>query len=118
MADRVRAIMPHGVDAIFDLVGGDALRSVAGLVKDGTKIISAADPATAQEFGGSAVDRDRSTRALSAVAQLVATGKLDPHVSDVVPLERAGEALHAVESGHARGKVVIAVGAGGALSAG
>ena len=112
MSDRVRAIMPDGVDAIFDLVGGASLRAVAGLVKDGSKIISAADPATAQELGGAAVDRDRSTRALSAVAQLVATGKLDPHVSDVVPFERAGDALHAVESGHARGKVVIAVSAG------
>ncbi len=114
VADRVRAIMPGGVDAVFDLVGGDALRAVAGLVKDGSKIISAADPATAQEFGGSAVERDRSTQRLAEVAALVATGKLDPHVSDIVPLERAGDALHAVESGHARGKVVIAVSTGGA----
>ena len=55
--DRVRAIMPDGVDAIFDLVGGDALRAVAGLVKDGSSIISAADPGTAHELGGRAVER-------------------------------------------------------------
>ena len=39
-------------------------------------------------------------------------GKLDlvdPHAVDVRPLDEAGEALHAVESGHARGKVVIRV---------
>ena len=112
IADRVRAIMPDGVDAVFDLVGGAALRAVAGLVKDGSKIISAADYATAQELGGSAVERDRSTQALTEVARLVADGKLDPHVSDVVPLERAGDALHAVESGHARGKVVVSVSEG------
>ena len=108
-ADRIRAIMSDGVDAIFDLVGGDALREVAGLVKDGSKIISAADAATAAEFGGAAVERDRSTRTFTEVAQLVADGKLDPHVEDIVPFERAGDALHAVESGHARGKVVISV---------
>jgi NADPH2:quinone reductase len=113
VVDRVRAIMPGGVDAIFDLVGGVALREVVGLVQDRAKIISAADPATAEELGGAAVQRDRSTQTLSKVAQLVANGKLDPHVSDVVPLERAGDALHAVESGHARGKVVIEVSAGG-----
>jgi NADPH:quinone reductase-like Zn-dependent oxidoreductase len=107
--ERIRAILPDGVDAIFDLVGGDALREVAGLVRDGSKIISAADPGAAAEFGGSAVERDRSTAALTEVAKLVSGGKLDPHVSDVVPLNRAGDALHAVESGHARGKVVIAV---------
>jgi len=104
---RIRAIMPDGVDAILDLVGGAALREVAGLVKDGSKIVSAADPATARELGGGAVERDRTTKALADVAELVAGGKLDPHVEDIVPLERAADALHAVESGHARGKVVI-----------
>ena len=43
------------------------------------------------------------------MAQLVVDGKLDPHVGDVVPLERAGDALAGVEAGHTRGKVVISV---------
>jgi NADPH:quinone reductase-like Zn-dependent oxidoreductase len=107
--ERIRQLMPDGVDALFDLVGGDALRSVGRLVRDGAKLISSADPATAAEFGGSAVERDRSGTVLARVAQLVADGKLDPHVSDVLPLDQAADALSAVESGHARGKVVVEV---------
>jgi len=40
---------------------------------------------------------------------LVAEGKLDPHVEDILPLDQAGEALAAVEVGHAKGKVVLQV---------
>jgi NADPH:quinone reductase-like Zn-dependent oxidoreductase len=41
----------------------------------------------------------------------VVDGKLDPHVTQTFPLDRAGEALRTVEDGHARGKIVIEVAA-------
>ena len=109
VADRVREILPDGVDAVLDLVGGDALRAVAGLAKGARRIVSAADPATAAEVGGAAVLRARTGAVLGEVAGLVATGKIDPHVNETFPLAEAGEALAAVERGHARGKVVLAV---------
>lgn len=40
--DRIRAAAPH-VDAVFDLVGDDALRTVATLVTDPSKVASVAD---------------------------------------------------------------------------
>ena len=43
---RVRQLMPDGVDAIFDLAGGDGLRAVADLVADRDKLVSAGDPGT------------------------------------------------------------------------
>ena len=46
---------------------------------------------------------------LDAVAQLVVDGALNPFVTATFPLEQAGEALRAVEGGHARGKVVLEV---------
>ncbi len=110
VADRIRAILPDGVDAIFDLAGGDGLRAVAGLVADRGKLISAGDPTTVAEVGGHLIERDRSSRVLKIVAALVANGKLDPHVEDVRPLDEAADAIAAVEIGHAKGKVVIAVG--------
>ncbi len=105
---RIKEILPDGVDAILDLAGGDGLRAVAGLVADRNKLISAGDPSVA-ELGGHMIERDRTGRVLEIVGSLVAGDKLDPHVEDVRPLDEAADALAAVEIGHARGKVVIEV---------
>jgi NADPH:quinone reductase-like Zn-dependent oxidoreductase len=108
--ERVRAAAPGGVDAVFDLAGGEALRTVAELVADKTKVVSVADKALATQLGGGAVERDRSTAVLTALVRLVAEGALDPFVTDVRPFEEAGAALAVVESGHARGKVGLRIG--------
>lgn len=108
VADRVRQILPDGVDAVLDLVGGDALRAVAGLA--GSKgIVTTADPDTAAEFGGAYVEHPGTAETLATVAGLVADGKIDPHVQDVLPLDEAAAAIAAVETGHPRGKVVVQV---------
>lgn len=107
---RVRELLPDGVDGLYDLVGGQALRSVAGLVKDPAKLITAADPMTVAEFGGAPVQRDGTSRVLDLVAALVADGKLDPHVNDIVAFADAPQAIASVESGHALGKVVVQMG--------
>jgi NADPH:quinone reductase-like Zn-dependent oxidoreductase len=109
--DRVRAIAPGGVDAIFDLVGGSALEEIAGVLADRSKLITGGDRQTAAALGGSPVARLRNRAVLDAVAQLAADGVLKPEVTAAFPLERAPEALRAVETGHARGKIVILVGA-------
>jgi NADPH2:quinone reductase len=109
VADRIRQLLPDGVDAIFDLAGGDGLRAVAGLLSNRDKLITAGDPGTADQLGGHMIVRDRTHRVLEVVARLVAEGKLDPHIEDVRPLDEAADALAAVEIGHARGKVVIEV---------
>lgn len=110
VANRVRELLPDGVDAILDLVGGDALRAVAGLVGDPSRIVSTADPVTVADVGGAEVARDRTSTVLDAVVALVAAGKVDSHVTEVFPLDDAGAALQSVENGHARGKVVIEIG--------
>ncbi|MFE6160975.1 NADP-dependent oxidoreductase [Streptomyces sp. NPDC056486] len=115
LADRVRAAAPGGVvDAIFDLVGGEDLVAVASLLplsdREG-KLITAAAKETVAELGGAAVARARTSEVLAAVAELAVDGVLRPEVTATYPLERAGEALRSVEGGHARGKVVIEVGA-------
>ncbi|GHE59343.1 NADPH:quinone reductase [Streptomyces longispororuber] len=109
LAERVRAVAPEGVDGVLDLVGGEHLRAVAELVADRTKLVTAGGKQIVAELGGSPVARARTAEVLDAVAALAAADVLRPHITAVYPLERAGEALRAVESGHARGKVVIEV---------
>ncbi|MFE5030901.1 NADP-dependent oxidoreductase [Streptomyces sp. NPDC056683] len=111
LADRVRAVAPDGVDGVYDLVGGEVLAEAAGLLADRTKLITAgAAPETVAALGGSRVARARTAAVLDEVAELVVAGELDPHVSRTFPLDRADEALRAVEEGHALGKIVIEVG--------
>ncbi|MFD9793672.1 NADP-dependent oxidoreductase [Streptomyces sp. NPDC059070] len=110
LAERVRAAAPAGVDAALDLVGGPALEAVAALV-DPARLVTAADPAAAARLGASPVRRARTVEVLDAVARLVVDGTLRPYVTATYPLERAAEALRAVEAGHVRGKVVIEVAA-------
>jgi len=110
VADRVRQILPGGVDAVLDLVGGDSLRAVADLCRDRSRIVSAADPGTAQEVGGVPVARARTCEVLDAVVALVAHGKIDSHINERFSLDDAGAALAAVEAGHTRGKVVLEIG--------
>ncbi|MGW5371567.1 zinc-binding dehydrogenase, partial [Streptomyces sp. NPDC004011] len=69
-----------------------------------------APPAEAAALGGSRVARARTAAVLAELADLVLRGVLDPHVTRTFPLERAGQALRAVEEGHAQGKIVIEVG--------
>ncbi len=109
VGERARAAAPDGVDALFDLIGGEPLEAVAGLLTDHSKLITAADPVTAGKLGGSMMTRERSTARLAEVAALAADGTLRPFVTEVFPFARAGDALRTVEEGHARGKIVIEV---------
>lgn len=105
VADRVADVAPDGVDLLADLVGGDALRELAPLVKHPSAVISAADGDTASELGGAG--RERSEGVLAKITDVVKYGLVDPNITATYPLERAAEAVAAVESRHSTGKVVI-----------
>ncbi|MGW7531457.1 NADP-dependent oxidoreductase [Amycolatopsis sp. NPDC054798] len=92
-------------DAVVDTVGGESLRTVAPL---GKKLIAAGDPSVT-ELGGASVHRRLDRTSLERVAELMAEGRLDPHITGTYPLARAQEALALVESRHASGKLVISI---------
>ena len=111
LADRVRAI--GTVDAALDLVGTDeALDTSVELVADRSRIATIADFARAGELGipaltgadGGQEIRDASRAELLALA---ADGKLKVTVDKVFPLHEAPEAHRYLQTGHARGKVVL-----------
>ncbi len=112
VAGRIRSAALGDIDAIYDLVGGDSLEEIAGVLGDRSKLITAADRETVARLGGSPVARARNRAVLDAVAEQVAAGVLRPFVTSTYPLYRAPEALRVVEQGHARGKIVIEVAPG------
>jgi len=105
VADRVRQVSADGPDLIVDLVGGDALRAVADLVPDRTRIISAADPETAVALGGRALER--TSEAMGKITDVIQYGLVDPHVRAQFDLNETGQAIAAVETGHAAGKITV-----------
>jgi NADPH:quinone reductase-like Zn-dependent oxidoreductase len=104
VVEQMRQLLPGGVDAILDVVGGEPMRHVAILIINPAQIVSVADPRVA-ELGGSFLVS--SSAGVPVLADLVAAGKLDPKVLQTYPFDEAPQALRAVESGHALGKIVI-----------
>jgi NADPH2:quinone reductase len=104
VVEQMRDLLPGGVDAILDAVGGEPMRHVAILITNPARIVSIVDPSVA-ELGGSFLVS--SSAGVPAVADLVAAGKVDPKVLQTYPFDEAPQALRAVESGHALGKIVI-----------
>jgi len=124
-------------DAGFDLIGGKTLEQMFEIMKPGTKIVSVAalpEPQTAiRDLGGrralSAIFwlisygiRSRARRVgisyrylfmhpsgsdLALLAELIEQGKLKAIVDRTYPFAKIAEALDYVESGRAKGKVVI-----------
>ena len=52
---------------------------------------------------------DRSSIILSALADMHVRGQLDVHISLSVPMEGAAVAHRQIDSGHSRGRVVLAI---------
>ena len=127
----------RGFDAGFDLIGGKTLQQMFEIMKPGASIVSVAalpEPQTAiKDLGGrralaamfwltSYGIRSRARRAgtryrylfmhpsgsdLAQIAELIEHGKLKVIVDKAYPLARIAEALAYVESGRAKGKVVV-----------
>jgi len=123
-------------DVVLDTLGGEALRKSVGVLRPGGKIISISgppDPAFAKELGVGfllslamrlmslgirlrAMQRGvdyqfffmhPSGAQLRELAKLVDAGKLKPVVDRVLPFSQLKAALDYVETGRAKGKVVI-----------
>src|SRR6202047_5422443 len=126
-------------DAAFDLIGGKTLEQMFETMKPGTKIVSIAalpEPQTAIKdlAGGRTLTamfwiisygiRSRARRAgisyrylfmhpsgsdLAQIAELIEQGKLKVTIDKAYPFAKISDALAYVESGRAKGKVVVTV---------
>ncbi|GAA2625752.1 NADP-dependent oxidoreductase [Dactylosporangium fulvum] len=109
LTDRVRALAPGGVDAAIDGAGGAALETSLELVEDRKRIITLVEHARIEELGLGSIQGQRSAAALAELIGLYAAGRTAWHVRRVYPLAEAAEAHREIETGHGRGKIVLAV---------
>lgn len=128
-----------GYDCVFDLMGGETLARAFAVLKPGGKLVSIAglpEPQTARQdlgrgFGlaalfwvASLATRMRAARHhatyrylfmhpsgadLAQLASLIDDGKIQVVVDRVFPFDEASQAMAYLESGRAKGKVVLAI---------
>lgn len=122
-----RACGPGGADVIYDPVGGDyaepALRAIAwrgrylvvgfpaGIPKLPLNLTLLKGCDVVGVFWGGFVEREPEGHAasLAALFRLYAEGRIRPEISARFPLARAGEAIQALASRQALGKLVVTV---------
>lgn len=108
LVERVRALAPDGIDAVFDAAGKGVLPDSIEL-RGGTtdRIVTIAD-GTAGEHGVTfSGGGDRSLEGLRQVAARYVDGAMDLPVRETHPLADAAAAHRSSEEGHGRGKVVL-----------
>ncbi|MGV9558032.1 NADP-dependent oxidoreductase [Streptomyces sp. NPDC003401] len=108
LAERVRGLAPEGVDAVFDTVGGDTLKTSANLLAPEGRLVSIAD-GDVVEYGGRYSFVRPDAEDLTRLAELAEQGVVSVHVSETFPLERAAEAYRRNEEGRTRGKIAVTV---------
>ncbi|MBR7833166.1 NADP-dependent oxidoreductase [Actinospica durhamensis] len=110
LVERVRALAPDGVDAVFDAAGKGALEDSITLRGGTGRIVTIAD-FRADELGvvfEHGPQRQSAAR-LAELARQAAAGDLVATVGAVHPLTAAAEAQRLSDAGHARGKLVLIV---------
>ena len=110
----IRSQLPDGVDVVFDCVGGEVLQKSVEIVKRSGRLITIVDDPTGlarSDIHKEFVFVAPNSTQLSQLARMVEQGRLKTHLSRVFPfgLEEARKAHELSESGHTRGKMVIAV---------
>ncbi|RYF61277.1 MAG: NADP-dependent oxidoreductase [Comamonadaceae bacterium] len=109
LADRVRAIAPHGVDAVLDASGRGEIPLSIELAGGPERVLTlvafdAADTGIQVHLGGS-----NDVKALDEILELIEQGKLQVPIFRTYPLSEAAAAIEASRTGHVRGKIVLEV---------
>ncbi|WP_030893699.1 NADP-dependent oxidoreductase [Streptomyces sp. NRRL S-474] len=108
LGDRVRGLAPEGVNAVFDTVGGDALKVSANLLAPEGRLVSIAD-GDVVTYGGRYYFVRPDPEDLQHLSELAEQGVVSVHVSETFPLERAADAHRLNQEGRTRGKIVVTV---------
>jgi NADPH:quinone reductase-like Zn-dependent oxidoreductase len=114
LVERVRALAPEGIDAVFDVAGRGPLEESIEL-RGGTtsRIVTIADYQGSEKLGiafsGGPGSSIASRELLDDLVGQLAAGTLKVVIGATYPLAEAVEAQRASEAGHGRGKLVLTV---------
>jgi len=102
------------VDAVLDTLGGEAIDREWGFLKPGGVLATVAgqpseDAAKAHNARGVAVMGSAGLPDLPKLTDLLNEGIVKPIVTEVLPLSEAWKAQEQIQTGHARGKIVLRV---------
>jgi NADPH:quinone reductase-like Zn-dependent oxidoreductase len=119
LVERVRALAPAGVDAVFDCAGG-ALPELISIAGDPTRVVTIADPSAASHdvhmSHGAPPEQAKAlgipadppaSDGLAIAATLAGKGRLRVPVAAAYPLSEVVAASEFGESRHAPGKIVL-----------
>ncbi|NUS13611.1 MAG: NADP-dependent oxidoreductase [Streptomyces sp.] len=114
LVDRVRALAPDGVDAVFDTTGfPESLAASVELAGGTDRVATIGSPVAAGQYGvtfssGAGAEAYRGKPAFEEALALHAAGRLTVAVHRVYPLDEAADAHRASEAGHLTGKLLLA----------
>lgn len=104
------------VDVVFDTIGGETQERSWKVLKKGGVLVSIVQPpsettAAAHGVRGFFMSEDaKRMDELMQIAGLVASGRVKVNVETILPLREARKAQELSQSGHAHGKIVLAIG--------
>src|SRR5262249_13634326 len=107
LADRVRKLAPHGVDAATALMGTETLDVALALgISPARSSATAAGPNPPSGVHAAGAEQARPG-ALERIIDAIRRGKLTVPIAATFPIERTREAVTLQRGGHVHGKVVI-----------
>lgn len=127
LRERIKSITGgEGVDICFDNVGGTIFEQMARLMKWGGRLLpvgftSGQIPSVPMNllllknysivgvFAGAWAEKfpEQAARMNDSMAQLLAEGKIRPHIDRVLPLEQVKEAMRAIANRTVQGRIVL-----------
>jgi NADPH:quinone reductase-like Zn-dependent oxidoreductase len=111
LADRIRKIVPDGVDAFIDAHGDGNVDVAVALGVDRDRINTIADFAARKKYGvrGDGMATVAPREVLIDLARLIAAGELQLPIAATFPLDQVRAAYERLGKGHGLGKIVLEV---------
>jgi NADPH2:quinone reductase len=111
--EELKALVPHGIDAVLALAGGDALEKCLDLVREDGRVAYPngvePEPKRRETFRLIAYDAAVGPREFQHLERAVTEARLHVPIAAVYPLAQAARAHQRLEKGHILGRIVLRI---------